>query len=339
MKCRLIAKRNNAWSNTGVIPLFKRRGELLMAENTTKPSKAITKSKSVEKSFNRYGWLFVSAAVILLAIFLIYPIGYSIYLATQSTRNGETTFVGFGNFTRLINDEMFKIAFKNTFTFLIIEVPIMLMLALALAAVLNNKNIKFRGVFRTGIFLPAVTSLVSYAILFKMLFAFDGPINKALGHIGIDAIPWLLDPNWSKVTLIIAMIWKWTGYNMVFYLAGLQNVPDELYEAADIDGASKLQQFFYVTIPMLKPIIVFTTVMSTIGTLQLFDDPMNISNGAGGSTVGPANSLLTLSIYIYNVCFKYSPNFGYAASMTYVIVAVVAILSLIQFKLAGKGDE
>lgn len=302
---------------------------------TEKTSVKVVKNKSFESTVNRYGWLFISTAVILLAVFLLYPIGYSIYLATQSTRNGVTSFVGIGNFTKLMKDDMFITALKNTFTFLIIQVPIMLMLALALAAILNNKNIKLRGVFRTGIFLPAVTSLVSYAILFKMLFAFDGPINKFLGHLGIGAIPWLLDPFWAKVTLIIAMTWKWTGYNMVFYLAGLQNVPDDLYEAADIDGATKLQQFFYVTIPMLKPIIVFTTVMSTIGTLQLFDDPMNISAGAGASTVGPGNSLLTLSIYIYNVCFKYAPNFGYAASISYVIVAIVVVLSIIQFKLAG----
>lgn len=303
-----------------------------MSENT---SNKVIKNKSFERTVNRYGWLFISVAVILLGVFLLYPICYSVYLATQSTRNGVTSFVGLGNFTRLINDDMFITALKNTFTFLIIQVPIMLILALTLAAVLNNKNIKFRGVFRTGIFLPAVTSLVSYAILFKMLFAFDGPINKVLGHLGIGAIPWLLDPFWAKVTLIIAMTWKWTGYNMVFYLAGLQNVPDDLYEAADIDGATKLQEFFYVTIPMLKPIIVFTTVMSTIGTLQLFDDPMNISGGAGASTIGPGNSLLTLSIYIYNVCFKYAPNFGYAAAISYVIVAIVVVLSIIQFKLAG----
>jgi lactose/L-arabinose transport system permease protein len=126
---------------------------------------------------------------------------------------------------------------------------------------------------------------------------------------------------------------------MVFYLSGLQNVPDDLYEAADIDGATKLQQFFYITIPMLKPIIVFTSIMSTIGTLQLFDEPMNLAaGGVTASTVGPGNSLLTMSVYIYNLCFKYMPNFGYAATISYVIVFIVAILALIQFKVAGDDN-
>lgn len=304
-----------------------------MAEKTTNTSLKKLKNKSFERTENRYGWLFVSVAVILLAVFLFYPICYSIYLATMSSKGIAQKFVGLGNFTKLMHDDMFKIALKNTFTFLLIQVPIMLTLALVLAAILNNKNIKFRGIFRTGIFLPAVTSLVSYSILFKMMFSYDGFVNKALMNFHIGPIPWLLDPVWAKVTLIIAMTWKWTGYNMVFFLSGLQNVPDDLYEAADIDGANKFQQFFYITIPMLKPIIVFTTVMSTIGTLQLFDDPMNLTGG--GASIGPGNSLLTLSIYIYNLCFKYMPNFGYAASISYVIVFIVAILSIIQLKVAG----
>lgn len=315
-----------------VLFLFLKEEVIYMAENI--PVKKI-KNKSFEKATNRYGWLFVSIALILLAVFLFYPICYSIYLSTMSSKGIFQKFVGLGNFTKLLHDDMFIMALKNTLIFLIIQVPLMLLLALFLAAILNDKKLKFRGIFRTGIFLPAVTSLVSYAILFRMMFSFDGFINQTLLKIHLigQPIPWLLDPIWAKVTLIIAMTWKWTGYNMVFYLAGLQNVPDDLYEAADIDGANKIQQFFYITIPMLKPIIVFTTVMSTIGTLQLFDDPMNLTGG--GASIGPGNSLLTLSIYIYNVCFKYMPNFGYAASISYVIVFIVAILAIIQFKLAG----
>ncbi|SKA79826.1 lactose/L-arabinose transport system permease protein [Caloramator quimbayensis] len=313
-----------------------------MAEITPNSLKKNTKffkrNKSFERSLNIYGWIFVSIAVILLAIFLFYPIVNSLILSTMSSKGIVQKFVGLNNYKKLFHDEVFLTGLKNTFIFFIIQVPIMLLLALILAAILNDKTIKFRGVFRTGIFLPAVTSLVAYTILFKMMFSLDGFINKGLlsMHIIKNPIPWLMDPFWARVTVMIAMTWRWTGYNMVFYLSGLQNVPDELYEAADIDGASKMQQFFHITIPMLKPIIVFTSVMSTIGTLQLFDEPMNFSQGGvTGATIGPGNSLLTMSVYIYNLCFKYMPNFGYAAAVSYVIVFLVAILSIIQFKVAG----
>ncbi|KHO63048.1 lactose ABC transporter permease [Thermoanaerobacter sp. YS13] len=299
------------------------------------------KSISYEKTLNRYGWLFILLALILLTTFLFYPIIYSLYLSTIFSKGIVQKFVGLNNYIRLFNDQMFLIALKNTFTFLVIQVPIMLFLALVLAAILNDKSIKFRGIFRTGIFLPAVTSLVAYAVLFKMMFSLDGFINTTLMnfHIIQKPIPWLLDPFWAKVTLIIAMTWRWTGYNMVFYLSGLQNIPYDLYESAEIDGANKIQQFFYITIPMLKPIIIFTTIMSTIGTLQLFDEPMNLSSGGvTASSIGPGNSLLTLSVYIYNLAFKYMPNFGYAAAVSYVIVFFAAILTIIQFRMAGEKD-
>lgn len=299
------------------------------------------KSISYEKTLNRYGWLFILLALILLTTFLFYPIIYSLYLSTISSKGIVQKFVGLNNYIRLFNDQMFLIALKNTFTFLVMQVPIMLFLALVLAAILNDKSIKFRGIFRTGIFLPAVTSLVAYAVLFKMMFSLDGFINTTLVnfHIIQKPIPWLLDPFWAKVTLIIAMTWRWTGYNMVFYLSGLQNIPYDLYESAEIDGANKIQQFFYITIPMLKPIIIFTTIMSTIGTLQLFDEPMNLSSGGvTASSIGPGNSLLTLSVYIYNLAFKYMPNFGYAAAVSYVIVFFAAILTIIQFRVAGEKD-
>ncbi|MFZ5352337.1 MAG: carbohydrate ABC transporter permease [Bacillota bacterium] len=301
-----------------------------------------SRGKSFEKVQNRYGWFFVSFALILLTIFMLYPIINSLYLSTMSSKGIVQKFVGLDNYARLFKDQVFLQALKNTFVFLIVQVPIMLFLALALAAVLNDKTIKLRGVFRTAVFLPAVTSLVAYTVLFKMMFSLDGFINTALLNLNIikDPIPWLMDPFWAKVTVIIAMTWRWTGYNMVFYLSALQNVPEEIYEAADIDGANKLQQFFYITIPMLKPIIVFTTILSTIGTLQLFDEPMNLSQGGvTASSIGPGNSLLTLSVYIYNLCFKYMPNFGYAATVSYVIVFLVAILTVIQFRLAGEKNE
>jgi lactose/L-arabinose transport system permease protein len=143
----------------------------------------------------------------------------------------------------------------------------------------------------------------------------------------------LLDPFWAKVTIIIAITWRWTGYNMIFYLAALQNIDPSIYEAARIDGASKFRQFIKITIPMLKPVILFTTIMSTIGTLQLFDEVVNLTGG------GPSDSTLTLSLYIYNLTFRFTPNFGYAATISYVIVLLVAILAFIQFKVGGSKDE
>lgn len=288
-----------------------------------------------------WGWLFVIFALFLLTLFLLYPIFYSLYLSTFTTRGIVQTFVGFGNYLRLIKDSNFILALKNTLIILIIQVPIMLFLALILAVILNNQKIKFNGFFRTAIFLPAVTSLVAYTVLFKMMFTTDGLINKFLMSLGLISkpIPWLLDPFWAKVTLIFALTWRWTGYNMIFYLAGLQNIPTEIYEAAEIDGANKSVQFFKITIPLLKPIIIFTSIMSTIGTLQLFDEPMNLAAGVvTGSSVGPGNSLLTPSVYIYNICFKYAPNFGYASAVSYVLVIIVAILSFIQLRMVGERE-
>lgn len=289
---------------------------------------------------DRYGWSFISLAVVILALFMLYPIVSSFIMSLYAPRQGfQPKFVYFSNYLRLFKDQVFLQALENTLIFFIIQVPIMLLLALCLAALLNNKAIKLRGLFRVGIFLPAVTSLVTYSTLFKMMFSLDGLINKFLLkiHLISSPIPWLSDPFWAKVTVMIAMTWRWTGYNMIFYLSGMQNIPDELYESATIDGANSFHQFSKITVPLLKPIILFTAITSTIGTLQLFDEPTNFaSGGVTAATIGPGNSLLTIAVYIYNLCFKYMPNYWYAATVSYAIVIIVAILSFVQFKLAGE---
>lgn len=291
--------------------------------------------KNYFDEYNKYGWWFVGAALILLAVFLLYPIGYSLYLSLQNCRGSVCTFNGFGNITRLFEDELFKIALGNTFLFFVVQVPIMLTLALVIAAVLNNPKIKYQGLYRTAIFLPCVTSLVSCSILFKSMFAVDGIINSSLMTIGIidKPIPWLIDPFWTKVVIILTITWRWTGYNMIFYLSALQNIPKSYYEAADIDGASKIKQFLFITVPLLKPMILFTAVMSTIGTLQLFDEPMNLTSG--GANPASTTAGLTLSVYIYKLSFIFTPNFGYAATVSYVVVFFVALLSFFQFKVLG----
>lgn len=277
------------------------------------------------------GWLFVSFALILVGIFSIYPVISSFLLSFQTGKGAVYHFNGLGNISRLLKDTVFLQALKNTFVYFIFQVPIMIVLALAVASVLNNPRLKFRGFFRIAIFLPCVTSLVAYSVLFKSMFALDGLVNRMLLAINIigEPIPWLLDPFWAKVLIIIALTWRWTGYNMMFYLSAMQNISPHYYEAARIDGANAFQQFRYITVPLLKPVILFTSVMSTIGTLQLFDESMNITGG------GPANATLTISHYIYNILFKFTPNFGYAATISYVIVLFVAILAFIQFKVTG----
>lgn len=295
-----------------------------------------------EKQLNRTGWFFIIPSAILLLFFIVYPIFYSLYLSFTTTKGIVSQFVGVKNYIRIFNDPMFFLALKNTFTLLIIQVPIMLILAISFAAILNNKKVRFRGFFRTALFLPSVTSLIAYSILFKMLFSYDGLINNTLLSLSIIDSPlqWMTTPKLATFVLILAMIWRWTGYNMIFYLSAMQNISEDLYEAASIDGASKVRTFFAITVPLLKPIILFTTVMSTIGTLQLFDEPMNLSQGGTtASMVGPNNVFLTLSVYIYNICFKYTPNFGYAATVSYAILLIIALLTFVQFTLSRDKEE
>lgn len=287
-----------------------------------------------EATQNRTGWFFVSFALILCAAFCIYPIISSFLLSFKTGRGSVYHFNGLGNIRRLFEDTVFHQALKNTFLYFIFQVPVMILLALSIASVLNSPGLRFKGFFRTAIFLPCVTSLVAYSVLFRSMFSLEGLVNRALLSLELinSPIPWLLDPFWAKVLIIIALTWRWTGYNMIFYLSAMQNIDPCIYEASRIDGASPFMQFRTITVPLLKPIILFTSVLSTIGTLQLFDESMNITQG------GPANATLSISHYIYNVLFRFTPNFGYAATISYVIVFFVAILTLIQFKLTGEDN-
>jgi lactose/L-arabinose transport system permease protein len=256
---------------------------------------------------------------------MIYPIVWSLWMTFQTGRGLNFAFGGFANIQRLLADTVFLRALGNTMIFLVVQVPIMITLALLFAVALNDHKLWGRSFFRTAIFLPCVTSLVAYAVLFKSMFSAEGVINTALVAIGFSPIPWLTDPFWAKVLIVLAITWRWTGYNMIFYLAALQNVDRSIYEAARIDGVPPWARFVYITLPMLKPVILFTTVISTIGTLQLFDEPYNITLG------GPSDATLTLSYYIYNLTFKFMPSFGYASTVSWVIVVLVGILTFLQF--------
>lgn len=281
------------------------------------------------------GWGFILPATLIIMLFSFYPMFSSLLTSFQSGMGVNLEFVGFDNYMRLFKDPVFLAAVKNTLTYLVIQVPVMSLLAIFIAVLLNNPKLKYRGFFRTAIFLPCVTSLVACSVLFKSLFANEGIFNQLLLNLNIIAEPimWLTDPFWAKVTIIIVITWRWTGYNMIFFLAGLQNIDASVYEAADIDGASAFKQFTHITIPMLKPIILFTTIMSTNGTLQLFDEVANLTKG------GPGNATLTISQYIYDLCFKYTPDFGYAAAVSYVIVIIVALLAILQLKIGGNKND
>lgn len=269
----------------------------------------------------------------MITVLVFIPMIFALITSFKTGTPTNMRFTGLSNYTRMLSDTTFKKALFNTSLYLLVQVPIMIFLGLIFAQVLNDKKLKFRGFFRTVLFLPCITSLVSYSLIMKSLFAQNGFINNLLLDLNLinQAIPWLTHPVWAKILIIISITWRWTGYNMIFYISGMQNIDPEIYEASEIDGANTLKQFFNITIPNLKPIILFTTITSTIGTLQLFDEVQNITKG------GPANATTTLSQYIYNLSYKFTPNFGYAAAVSFVIVILIVILSVVQ-KLLVKED-
>lgn len=290
---------------------------------------------SLERRHNLTGWAFLTPATLMIAVMSFWPMIQAFILSLQT---GKANNLKFGdplaNYVRMFRDNVFMASLGNTFLYLIIQVPIMLILALILASMLNNKNLRCKGLFRTAIFLPCATSLVSYAIIFRSLFGVDGFINTVLINLGIlnTGYNFLGHATSAKIVIIIALVWRWTGYNMVFYLSGLQNIEYSVYEAAKIDGASPMQTFFKITVPLLKPTILLTAIMSTNGTLQLFDESVNLTKG------GPSNATITMSHYIYNQTFKFVPKFGYAAAMSFLIFILVAILAFIQMKVGDKRD-
>ena len=281
---------------------------------------------------NLSGWFFLAPAAIFIALMSFLPMIKALILSFKTGIGVNMTWTGITNYVRMFQDAVFMQSLKNTFFYLIIQVPIMLVLALVLASMLNDKHLRCKGLFRTMIFLPCATSLVSYAIIFRSLFAVDGFVNTILMKIGLlhTGYNFLGHPMSARIIIIIALIWRWTGYNMVFYLSGLQNIEYSVYEAAKIDGASPFKIFTKITVPLLKPTILLTAIMSTNGTLQLFDESWNLTYG------GPSNASITMSHYIYNMSFKYVPNFGYAAAMSYLILILVAVLAFVQMKVGAE---
>ncbi|MFJ6102457.1 carbohydrate ABC transporter permease [Streptomyces sp. NPDC092359] len=274
-------------------------------------------------------YLFVLPALLLFGAFKLYPIGWSFVLSLHRTVAGVDTFVGLDNYARLVDDPLMWTALRNTAVILLVQVPLMLALATGLAVALNSTLLKGRSVFRLGFFLPMVTGLVAYGIVFSVLLNKDyGLVNWTLGLLGLDPVPWLTDGTWARISLGLALTWHYTGYNAVILLARLQTVPRELYDAAAVDGAGPLAAFRHVTLPGLRPALLLTTVLSTIGTLQLFDEPTVLTGG------GPDNATLTLGMYLYRNAFIYF-DFGYASAVGYALTVLIGLLGLLQFRLLG----
>lgn len=290
------------------------------------------KGLNMEQKRNLTGWAFLLPAALLIFVFCFYPMVQALILSFQKGTGSAVQPAGFANYMRIVKDATFQQCLFNTIFYFVIQVPIMLILALILAQLLNSPDIKGKGIYRTMIFLPCATSLVSYSMIFKSLFANDGLVNRVLSTVGIPTVDWFQNAWAARWVIVIALVWRWTGYNMVFYLAGLQNIDYSIYEAARIDGASPLQQFVHLTIPLLKPTILLTAIMSTSGTLQLFDESVNLTAG------GPGKATMTLTHYIYNISFVETPKFNYAAALSVFILVVVAVLSAIQMKVGDKRD-
>ena len=233
----------------------------------------------------------------------------------------------------MLLDKTLHTAIMNTLVYML-QVPIMLGLALWLATLLNEKGLRFKGLFRILLFVPCATASVSYSLVFRIMFAADGMINTFLVKSGILQTGYnFFGHPWSaRMIILLALIWRWTGYNMVFLLAALQNIDEGIYESAILDGASRLQIFTKITIPLIKPTLILLMIMTVNGSIQLYDESVNLTGG------GPANTTLSISHYIYNLSFQYTPNFGYSTAISFVIFVVVAILSLIQMKVGDKRD-
>ena len=271
--------------------------------------------------------------LVIFAVFMIYPILYSFYLSFTEFTGGTYNFVGLRNYIELFHDPVFYKALFNTFFYLIIQVPVMISLALLLAVLVEQKFIRGKGFFRMATFLPTITSLVAYSLVFKVLFNTNyGLINYIVEFFGGEKIQWIYSAWPARASIIISITWRWVGYNMIILLAGIQAIPTEMYESASLDGASFWQQLFYITIPAIKPIILFTTITSTIGTLQLFDEPYILTQG------GPNYATITLGEYLYDNGFTYL-KFGFASALGYVMVIIIGLLSWLQFRVNKHSGD
>ncbi len=285
-------------------------------------------SKKGKSRLRLTGWSMVIVASAFVLFFSYVPMIQAFFLSLKTGKGANLEFSGLANYVRMFQDKVFWTTLGNTLLYALIQIPVMIFLALLIAVLLNDPKLRLRGIYRTCIFLPCVTSLVSYSILFKNLFAVDGLVNQLLLKLGLidTAIPFVLTDGWAKAVVVIALLWRHTGYFMIFFLSALQNIDQSVFEAAKLDGSNFFQTFFRITMPMLRPIVFLTSVMALNNTLQLFDEVVNLTNG------GPGNATRTISQYIYDLSFTYVPSYGYAAAVSYVVLILIVIITVVQKK-------
>lgn len=285
---------------------------------------------------NWVAYVYISPFYILFAIFGAFPILFSFYLSFHLWRgHGPMIFRGLKNYSFLIHDRLFWIALWNTVVIWVAAHVPMLFLALILAFILNSGLVKFKQLFEAIYFTPMVTSSVAVAFVFMTMYGVRfGLINFGLKSLGLPSIDWWGGTGfWIKPAIIILFVWRWMGWNMVIYLAGLQGIDAELYDAAKVDGAGLRQIFWYITLPLLRPVILFTLVLSFVGGITIFDEPYLLT---WMRTLGGTNHAgLTLALYLHNQGFVRG-HLGYASAIAYVVCAIIVVLSVINLKLFGK---
>ena len=283
------------------------------------------------------GWIFLAPATIMIAVMSFYPMIRAFIISLQTGAGANMRFADpiFSNYKRIMMDKVFQQSIVNTFLYLIIQVPIMLVLAILLAQLLNNKDLKFKGFFRTCVFLPCATSLVSYSLIFRSMFATDGLINSLLIKLGIlsTGYNFLGNSTSAKIVIIIALIWRWTGYNMVFYLAGLQNIEYSVYEAAKIDGASVFQRIKNIDLPELLPMAILNLIMAAGGLMNVgFEKVWLLQTDLNKATSD------VIAVYVYQQGIE-NAKYSYSTAVGLFNTAVNIILLLIVNKIASKVSD
>ena len=288
--------------------------------------------------FNQAAPLFLAPALSVMTIFLFIPIVSSFIISFTNwniygVRDAEKIiFIGFENYVNLVSDPIFFRALQNTFVYAFLGVPLNIFLALGAAVLLNQGFVRFKNVFRLGFFLPVITTFVAVALIWRWLYdTGHGPVNWAIGGAGFPPQNWLSNEYLALPAIVLMGVWKGFGYNMMIFIAALQSIPDEIYEAAEIDGASSVQQFFYITLPMIKKTAFFITVMTVTGCLHIFAEPYIMTGG------GPMNSTMSVVLYMYNQGFKYY-NLGYSSAIAYALFAVMSVITFLQFKMSKLFD-
>jgi len=282
-------------------------------------------------------YVFIAPSLVLLTIFFAIPVVTAFLMSFTDfdiyslAHFGFARFVGVRNYTNLFSDPLFWKAMFNTFYFLVVGAPLTIFVALLAAVLLNSKLVKFKSILRLGFFAPVVATLVAVSVVWKYIYdPRFGILNYALSFWGVTPRDWLSDPFWAMPAIILFAVWKNFGYTMMIFLAGLQTIPENLYEAAEIDGAGPVQRFWKITVPMLAPTTLFVTVVTLIGYLQLFAEPYIMTGG------GPVDSTLSIVLMMYEQGFRFW-QMGYAASLAFVLAAVIFFLTMVQMKIQGNA--